>query len=162
MLLCFGSPLVDIIARVDESFLRQYELPLNDAVSASEKHEKLFKELEMLACHRQPGGSVTNTARVTQWIVKSPHLVTYVGAVGTDSLGKMLKNCLPEEGIECIWVEHKDVPTGKCAVLVCGQNRTLCTNLGASKIFRNEDFLMPSVQKRLTDAKFVYLSVSVY
>lgn len=118
----------------------------------------MLQKLENVRC--QPGGSVTNTARVSQWILKLPRSVTYVGTLGIDSFAQNLKNCLSKEGVNGIFVEKEDVTTGKCVVLVQGPNRTLCTNLGASKYFDIEHLLIPDIKKRLDEAKFIYLSVS--
>lgn len=156
--LCLGSPLIDVISEVDEPFLKKYGLPINGAVVETEKHKNLFEELKNF--HLQPGGSVTNTARVAQWILKYPRAVTYLGTMGRDNLGQILKSCLDKESVNSIFIENQEILTGKCAVLVHGQSRTLCTNLGASKYFGIENLQNPDIKRCLSGAKFIYLSVS--
>lgn len=37
------------------------------------------------------GGSVQNSLRVAQWILKKPNICTYFGCVGNDEYAKLLK-----------------------------------------------------------------------
>lgn len=37
------------------------------------------------------GGSVQNTLRVAEWVIKKPNVCTYFGCVGNDDYAKILK-----------------------------------------------------------------------
>lgn len=108
------------------------------------------------------GGSVTNTARVLQAILKQKNAVTYLGAIGKDADGEIIKNTLYEEGVLCVFKKCEDAQTGRCAVLINGQNRSLCTDLGASKLYKLEDLRDIRVQHSLEHAKCLYISVRLF
>lgn len=75
-----------------------------------------------------------------------------------------MEDSLRKEGVQCIFKECEGVSTGVCAVLVNGENRSLCTDLGASKLYCLEDLKDCRVQNCLSQAKYVYFSVrrSIY
>lgn len=67
LLLGIGNPLLDISATVEESFLEKYDLKLNDAILATEKHKNLYSDLtECYDAEFIAGGAVQNTMRVAQ------------------------------------------------------------------------------------------------
>jgi adenosine kinase len=45
VLLGMGNPLLDISAVVDDAFLAKYDIKLNDAILAEEKHLPMYDEL---------------------------------------------------------------------------------------------------------------------
>jgi len=155
--LCVGSPLVDIIATVDEEFLNTYDLKSNNAVAACAKNIKVFEDLEKFQPCYQAGGCALNTARTFQWILKCPKLSIVVGAVGKDSYCKILKNRLDEELVNYVFEEINGVATGKCAVLLTGDNRSLCTDLGASKYFEIRHLKRKEVWTAIEEAEYYYV-----
>eukprot|EP00662_Eupelagonemidae_sp_cell21_P036800 gene36800-37233_t len=70
-----------------------------------------------------PGGSGLNTLRVAQWVLEAPGSTTFLGEGGQDG-----GVCFPA-------ISLNDEPTGTCAVLLNGDNRSLVANLGASAVF---------------------------
>lgn len=61
------NPLLDISATADPSFLDKYELKLNDAILAEEKHKPLYQELvSQYKVDYIAGGSGQNALRVAQ------------------------------------------------------------------------------------------------
>ncbi len=48
-LLGMGNPLLDIITDVDHEFLEKYELKLDNAILAEEKHMNMYKEMSGFA-----------------------------------------------------------------------------------------------------------------
>lgn len=157
-IVCFGSPLLDSIVRVDGAFLKAHSLGANSAQLIEEA--SFFEKVLAKKCKVGIGGSVTNTARVLQAVLKRKRAVTYVGAIGSDADGRTIKRTLEDEGVRCVFKECRDASTGRCAVLVHGDKRSLCTDLGASKLYSLEDFNDARLQNCLALATSVYISVS--
>lgn len=62
-----GNPLLDISTEVTEELLQKYELSLNNAILAEEKHIALYHELvNSYQCDFIAGGATQNTIRVAQ------------------------------------------------------------------------------------------------
>lgn len=161
-IVCVGSPLLDVIAKVEEDFLKANNLEANSAtvLTNNELFEKILAKDNQITI----GGSITNTVRVLQAILKRKRAVTYLGAIGRDNKGKLVEDSLRKEGVQCIFKECEGVSTGMCAVLVNRENRSLCTDLGASKLYSIKDLKDCRVQECLNQAKCVYFSVrrSIY
>ena len=85
------NPLLDISADVPMSLLEKYDVKLNNAILAEEKHLPLYKELvENYPVQFIAGGATQNSIRVAQWMLKVPGSTSYFGAVGADSYGETL------------------------------------------------------------------------
>jgi len=133
-LLGMGNPLLDFIATVDDAFLAKYKLKSNDAILAEEPHQPLFPEVkEKFDVMHCAGGATQNSIRVAQWMLGVPGATSYIGAVGKDAYGKDLATAAQAGGVNVNYYEVEDgTPTGTCAVLITGHDRSLCTNLGAA------------------------------
>ncbi|CAH0589277.1 unnamed protein product [Chrysodeixis includens] len=159
LLLGVGNPLLDISAVVDESMLKKYDLKANDAIMAEEKHKPLYHELmEKFNADYIAGGSVQNSLRVVQWLIKKPKVCTYFGCVGDDKFANILKEKASSDGVNVIYQVNKEHPTGTCAVLVTGSNRSLCANLAAAQKFTEDHLATEECQKAISKAKFFYSS----
>ncbi|KAJ8967623.1 hypothetical protein NQ314_002742 [Rhamnusium bicolor] len=157
MIVFFGTPLLDIIAKVDHDFLKKYNLKPDNAIRATPELEGVFKDIFNFNPILQPGGSVTNTARVFQWASQKSYPMFFIGPIGDDYLGKIIENTFIEEGINSHIVEVKNEKTGTCAVLLTDENRSMVTHLGASKFF-SIDNLDENLWKKISEAKYLYLS----
>ncbi|CAG9858041.1 unnamed protein product [Phyllotreta striolata] len=159
LLIGMGNPLLDISAIVDKSFLDKYELQENDAILADEKHKNLFKELtENHRVSYTAGGSVQNTLRVAQWLLKKPNVTTFFGCVGKDDYSKILYDNAVKAGVNVRYQYNTSIPTGTCAVLITGHNRSLVTTLDSANCFTIEH-LHDSINRKLMDtARFYYVS----
>ncbi|XP_018576506.1 adenosine kinase-like [Anoplophora glabripennis] len=157
MIIFFGTPLVDIIAKVDHSFLEKYNLKPDDAVRATPEVEGIFEEILNYNPIIQPGGSVTNTARVFQWTSKKSYPMLFIGILGDDEYGKIIKDKFVEEEITCYLTEIKRHKTGICAVLPTEDYRSLVTHLGASHLFSFDD-VDDGLWDEVAKAKYLYLS----
>jgi len=132
-----GNPLLDISSKVDPSVLEKYDLKLDSAVLAEEKHMPLYAELAaMPAVQYIAGGATQNSIRVAQWMLKEAGSTAYMGCVGNDKFGTQLKNCAKEDGVYVHYMEDEEAATGTCAVLVSGGERSLCANLAAANNFK--------------------------
>jgi len=134
-ILIIGNPLLDISAVTDDQFLQKYGLKANDAILASEQHMPIYEELSRLNnVEYTAGGSAENAARILQWIVRKPNVAVFMGCIGRDKFGEVLEQKAKGDGVNTKYQYHSD-PTGTCAVVITGHNRSLCANLSASKHF---------------------------
>ncbi|TPX75253.1 adenosine kinase [Chytriomyces confervae] len=138
-LLYFGQPLLDISAKVSVKVLKQYGLNSNDMILADESHQPLYKEVQD---HRNvtylAGGSCQNSARGSQWLLPA-NSTCYVGCVGRDDAAKKLREAAHADGLRVEFVVDESLPTGKCAVLITGQDRSMAASkMSATTLESNE------------------------
>ena len=75
-----------------------------------------------------------------------------------DSYGETLERCALEDGVRVVYQKNADVPTGTCAVLVNGGERSLVANLAAANTFSHAHLDTPDAKDALSLAKIVYIS----
>lgn len=134
LILGMGNPLLDISAVVDQPLLEKYSLKANDAILYDK--EDLFEEV--VANHKVDyiaGGATQNSCRVAQWLLPDKKSVAFFGCVGTDESADILEKVASESGMVTSYQKSKEHPTGKCAVLITGQDRSLVTKLDAANHF---------------------------
>merc|ERR1712080_761714 len=83
-------------------------------------------ELDFIA-----GGATQNSIRVAQWILGKKYATAYFGCVGRDDTSKKLEEKAREAGVN-VQYQFSEYPTGRCAVLITGQDRSLVTKLDAA------------------------------
>eukprot|EP00096_Caligus_rogercresseyi_P011289 TRINITY_DN43_c0_g1_i1.p1 TRINITY_DN43_c0_g1~~TRINITY_DN43_c0_g1_i1.p1 ORF type:complete len:343 (-),score=117.80 TRINITY_DN43_c0_g1_i1:138-1166(-) len=154
-ILGMGNPLLDISSSVDPSMITKYNLKANDAILTEE--EAIFEDMKKLpGIEYIAGGSTQNTIRVSQWILGSEGSTCYMGCIGKDESGDILRKKVSEAGVEGIYHVHDSMPTGKCAVLITGMDRSLVTKLDAANHFSVSHLEKPEHWKKVEDAKVVY------
>ncbi|GBP58585.1 Adenosine kinase [Eumeta japonica] len=159
MMLGIGNPLLDISANVNEDLLNKYELKPDNAIMAEEKHMPIYRELmEKYNAEFIAGGSVQNSMRVAQWIIKKPRVCTYFGCVGNDDYARILKERAVADGVSVQYQISNDTPTGTCAVLVTGTHRSLCANLAAAQCFTPDHLAKDECRALVQKAKYFYTS----
>ncbi|CCW66443.1 unnamed protein product [Phytomonas sp. Hart1] len=155
--ICFGHPLLDMMANVDQSFLLKYEIQPGSVSLARPEQLPLFDHLldGNLKVEYVPGGSAMNTARTFSWVRPDAH-VSYIGALGKDRFSSILKMALSQANVEPLFEEHTTKPTGTCAGLVFQKERSLLANLGAAVELSLQHFKHPDVQRSIRDASLYY------
>lgn len=139
--------------------LEKYDLKLNNAILAEEKHLPLYQELvDNYAVQYIAGGATQNSIRVAQWMLKVPGATSYFGAVGADNYGETLERCAHEDGVRVVYQKNPEVPTGTCAVLVNGGERSLVANLAAANTFTSAHLETADAKDAVEKAKIVYIS----
>ncbi|KAI8460258.1 Ribokinase-like protein [Phakopsora pachyrhizi] len=151
-----GNPLLDIQVRNGEKLLEKYNLKPNDAILADEKQKEIYSEVLSLSPVYLAGGAAQNAARFAQYILPEKSTV-YLGAVGADKLADQLREANKKEGLNQLYQIISDSPTGACAVVITGHNRSLCTQLGAAEKFSPSHLKEPEVTEAIKDAKVFYL-----
>ena len=137
-ILGIGNAIVDVICKVDESFIKQ-----NDLTKGTMKlifDDKEFKTmLSNLKIEKTiSGGSVANSI---VGLSQLGNKVGFIGKVSDDELGSKYEDGLKSENVEYFYSKKKEeLPTGTCLILVTPDSeRTMCTFLGtAGKINEND------------------------
>lgn len=161
------NPLLDISAEVDASFLTKYDVKLDSAILAEEKHLPIYSELSTLPNVQYiAGGATQNSIRVAQWMLGESGQTAYLGCVGRDAYGETLSRCATADGVFVHYMLDEKAPTGTCAVLVCGGERSLIANLAAANNFKASHLDDPVSKHIVATAKIYYsagffLTVSV-
>jgi len=133
-ILGMGNPLLDISAVVDTKMLEKYNLKANDAILYEK--EDIFEDLKAdYDVEYIAGGATQNSIRVAQWILKKPNSVAYFGCVGEDKDMEIMSKVAVESGVSAHYQKSKEHPTGRCAVLITGHDRSLVTKLDAANHF---------------------------
>lgn len=154
-----GNPLLDISANVPMDVLKKYNVTLNNACLAEEAHMPLYRELvDNYEVEYIAGGATQNSIRVAQWMLKAPGCTTYAGCVGKDAYGEQLATCARKDGVRTLYQVDADTPTGTCAVLVNGGERSLVANLSAANKYQTSHTSTADVQAALTQAQIVYIA----
>lgn len=154
------NPLLDISAEVPMDMVKKYDAPFGNACLAEEKHMPVYDEL--LQNHKVDliaGGATQNVLRVFQWTLnKGPKVATFVGSVGDDEFGTLLKQKAEESGLNVQYHVEQGAKTGTCACLVVGGERALIANLGAANLYKIEHLRSEPVQKHVKQAQYYYIS----
>ena len=145
-ILGIGNAIVDVICKVDDSFIQQ-----NNLVKSTMKlffDETEFKNLlKNLKIEKTvSGGSVANS------IVGLSQLGTKVGFIGKisdDNFGSKYEEGLKTENVEYFYSKKKEVlPTGTCLILVTPDSeRTMCTFLGTAGKINEDDISTDAIKK---------------
>jgi adenosine kinase len=150
------NPLLDISAEVPMSVFEEFGISLGNAILAEERHMGIYKRLiDNYPVQFIAGGSGQNTIRVTQWMIQCPGATAYMGAVGQDEYGETLEKCATEDGVLVHYQKSSTVPTGTCAVLIHGGERSLIANLAAANSF-SAIHLESSVSKEMISRAHIY------
>jgi len=143
-LLGMGNPLLDISTVVKKDLLEKYSLKANDAILYEKEDlyddlkENYGATLEYIA-----GGATQNSMRVAQWVLGVKKATAFFGCVGKDDTAATLSKCAEDAGVDVRYQVNSELPTGKCAVLITGQDRSLVTKLDAANCF-TVDHLEPN------------------
>lgn len=154
-----GNPLLDISAVVDDEFLQRYDVKLNNAILAEEKHLPMYDELanksnvEYIA-----GGATQNSIKVAQWMLQHPGATSYMGCIGKDKFGEEMKKNSKSAGVNVQYYEVDSTPTGTCAVCVVGGERSLVANLSAANCYKSDHLKKPENWAIVEKAKYFYIA----
>ncbi|GKY92973.1 hypothetical protein MPSEU_000265900 [Mayamaea pseudoterrestris] len=172
ILMGMGNPLLDISANVDQALLDKYELKLDTAILAEDKHQPLYQELVTKysdTVQYIAGGATQNSMRVAQWMLQTnqmSNMVAFLGCVGKDDYGNKLEQCATKDGVTVHYMKDESAPTGTCAALIVGGERALVANLAAANNFQQSHLETPKAKEIVQSAQFYYcagffLTVSV-
>ena len=137
-ILGIGNAIVDVICKVDETFIEKNKLKKGTMKLIFD--EKEFQSmLSNLKIEKTiSGGSVANSI---VGLSQLGNKVGFIGKVSDDELGGKYEDGLKSENVEYIYKKKREeLPTGTCLILVTPDSeRTMCTFLGtAGKINEND------------------------
>ena len=137
-ILGIGNAIVDVICKVDETFIEKNKLKKGTMKLIFD--EKEFQSmLSNLKIEKTiSGGSVANSI---VGLSQLGNKVGFIGKVSDDELGGKYEDGLKSENVEYIYKKKKEeLPTGTCLILVTPDSeRTMCTFLGtAGRINEND------------------------
>jgi adenosine kinase len=151
------SPPADIQAKGDDALLAKYSLKANDAVLATPEQLPIFDDL--LSNHSAKliaGGAAQNSARGAQYILPA-NSVVYVGCVGDDKYAETLRRACAEAGLRVEYAVDAALPTGRCAAVITGNDRSLCTDLAAANAYTVDHLKRDDVWKLVEGAEVYYV-----
>jgi len=145
-ILGIGNAIVDVICKVNDSFIEQNNLTKSTMKLFFDKNEfrNLLKNLKIEKT--VSGGSVANS------IVGLSQLgdkVGFIGKVSDDEFGSKYEEGLKKENVKYFYSKKKEeFPTGTCLILVTPDSeRTMCTYLGTAGKINENDIDTDSIKK---------------
>ena len=132
-----GNAIVDVVCKVEDSFLSKSNLTKSTMKLVNEtEFKKLLSSLKIK--QTISGGSVANSI---VGLSQLGNKVGFIGKVSKDDLGNKYEEGLKKEKVEYFYSKKKEeLPTGTCLILITPDSeRTMCTFLGiAGKINEND------------------------
>ena len=140
-----GNAIVDVICKVEDSFLAKNNLTKSTMKLVDEtEFKKLLSNLKIE--QTIAGGSVANS------IVGLSQLgnpVSFIGKVNNDDLGNKYEKSLTDEKVKYNYKKKEEtIPTGTCLILITPDSeRTMCTFLGIAGKINENDVDVDAVKK---------------
>ena len=145
-ILGMGNAIVDVICKVDESFISQNNLTKSNMKLIFDENEfkKLLSNLKIEKTIS--GGSVANS------IVGLSQLgneVGFIGKVSEDDFGEKYEIGLKKENVKYFYKKKVEtLPTGTCLILITPDSeRTMCTFLGTAGKINENDVDLEAIKK---------------
>ena len=143
-ILGIGNAIVDVICKINDTFLAQHELTKGTMKLVDEtEFKKLLLNLKIE--ETVSGGSVANTI---VGLSQLNNKVGFIGKVSDDDLGKKYEEGLKKEGVEFFYPKkEEELPTGTCLILITPDSeRTMCTFLGTAGKISEKDINVDAVK----------------
>jgi fructokinase len=132
-----GNAIVDVICKVEESFLSENNLAKSTMKLVDEaEFKKILSNLKIE--ETIAGGSVANSI---VGLSQLGNAVSYIGKVNNDELGNKYEKSLTNEKVKyCYQKKKESIPTGTCLILITPDSeRTMCTFLGIAGKINDKD-----------------------
>ena len=144
-ILGIGNAIVDVICKVDDSFIKQNNLTKSTMKLVDEIE---FKNLLVTLKIEETvsGGSVANSI---VGLSQLGNKVGFIGKVSDDDLGNKYEEGLKKENVEFFYSKKKEIiPTGTCLILITPDSeRTMITFLGTAGKINEKDINTDAVKK---------------
>jgi len=140
-----GNAIVDVICKVDDSFIKKNNLTKSTMKLVDEfEFNKILSSLKIE--ETVSGGSVANS------IVGLSQLgneVGFIGKVSDDKLGNKYEEGLRKENVDFFYSKKKEeIPTGTCLILITPDSeRTMITFLGTAGKISEKDIDTDAIKK---------------
>ena len=144
-ILGIGNAIVDVICKVDDSFIKQNNLTKSTMKLVDEiEFKNLLSTLKIE--ETVSGGSVANSI---VGLSQLGNKVGFIGKVSDDDLGNKYEEGLKKENVEYLYSKKKEIiPTGTCLILITPDSeRTMITFLGTAGKINEKDINIDAVKK---------------
>ena len=145
-ILGIGNAIVDVICKVDDSFIDQNNLTKSTMKLFFDENE--FKNLltNLKIEKTVSGGSVANSI---VGISQLGNEAGFIGKISDDEFGSNYEEGLNKENVEYFYSKKKEkLPTGTCLILVTPDSeRTMCTFLGTAGKINENDISSDAIKK---------------
>ena len=144
-ILGIGNAIVDVICKVDDSFIKQNNLTKSTMKLVDEiEFKNLLSTLKIE--ETVSGGSVANSI---VGLSQLGNKVGFIGKVSNDDLGNKYEEGLKKENVEYFYSKKKEIiPTGTCLILITPDSeRTMITFLGTAGKINEKDINSDAVKK---------------
>ena len=144
-ILGIGNAIVDVICKVDDSFIKKNNLTKSTMKLVDEvEFKKLLSTLKIE--ETVSGGSVANSI---VGLSQLGNKVGFIGKVSDDQLGNKYEEGLKKENVNFFYLKKKEViPTGTCLILITPDSeRTMLTFLGTAGKISEQDIDTNAVKK---------------
>jgi len=150
-ILGIGNAIVDVLAKVDENFLKERNL-VKGSMKLINKSE--FEDLKKNIRIEKivAGGSVANTMSGIAYLKGSP---SFIGKINSDNFGEIYKKSLEDINVKFPYVKkNEELPTGASIILITPDSeRTMCTYLGISSHLSENDIN----ENNIAEHKLIFL-----
>ena len=151
-ILGIGNAIVDVICKVDDSFIEQNNLTKSTMKLFFDENE--FKNLltNLKIEKTVSGGSVANSI---VGLSQLGNKAGFIGKISDDEFGNKYEEGLKKENVEYFFSKKKEeLPTGTCLILVTPDSeRTMCTFLGTAGKINKNDVSIEAIKK----SKLIFL-----
>ena len=140
-----GNAIVDVICKVEETFLTDNKLTKSTMKLVDESEfKKLLSNLKIE--DTVSGGSVANSI---VGLSQLENEVGFIGKVNDDELGAKYEEGLKKENVKYFYTKKKeDIPTGTCLILITPDSeRTMVTFLGTAGKISDDDLDISAIKK---------------
>jgi len=141
-----GNAIVDVICKVNDSFIEKNNLKKSTMKLFFDENEfkNLIKNLKIEKT--VSGGSVANSI---VGLSQLGNQVGFIGKVSDDDFGSKYEEGLKKEKVEYFYSKKKEeLPTGTCLILVTPDSeRTMCTFLGTAGKISEKDVSSDAIKK---------------
>ena len=144
-ILGIGNAIVDVICKIDESFLKQNSLTKSTMKLVNENEFKnLISNLNIE--ETISGGSVANSI---VGLAQLGNDVGFIGKINDDELGAKYEEGLKKENVNFFYSKKKETaPTGTCLILITPDSeRTMVTFLGTAGKISEQDINIKAVKE---------------
>ena len=144
-ILGIGNAIVDVICKIDESFLKQNSLTKSTMKLVNENEFKnLISNLNIE--ETISGGSVANSI---VGLAQLGNNVGFIGKINDDELGAKYEEGLKKENVNFFYSKKKETaPTGTCLILITPDSeRTMVTFLGTAGKISEQDINIKAVKE---------------
>ena len=137
-ILGIGNAIIDVICKVEESFLTKNNLTKGTMklIFDNKEFKKILANLKIEKT--VSGGSVANSIVGLSQLKNN---VGFIGKISDDDFGQKYEDGLKEENVKYFYKKQKEnLPTGTCLILVTPDSeRTMCTFLGVAGKINESD-----------------------